>query len=229
MTSTLTSQKLCCNRCVKQLAKTSAAFLALVFFAGCASLTSTSSNRLDQQIAQADAAYQTLDADHVSAYNDAVESIARRMDGAKPDELRSEFDSVGVRLDQQNNIRLPLSAYHLAPRPRIPNESPGVGVPMLLDYDASHAPLYPRDGLVIAATAIYRRIDGKPHLSLLTGRNSIELNGSTYPLKIDNVAPLTEMTHRGRHVARAGFQQHAPPGSDAGRTANLSDRALRPE
>ena len=37
---------------------------------------------------------------------------------------------------------------------------------MLLDYDTSRAPLYPRDGLVISATAIYRRIERKPHLSL---------------------------------------------------------------
>jgi pimeloyl-ACP methyl ester carboxylesterase len=206
------TQKLRCNRHVKRLAQTSATFLALFFVGACASLTSTSSHRLDQlQIAHADAAYQSLDADHVSTYNHAIESIARRMDGAKPDELRSEFDSVGVKLDQQNNIRLPLSAYHLAPGPRIPNESPGVGVPMLLDYDTSHAPLYPRDGLVISATAVYRRLDGKPHLSLLTGKNGIELNGSTYPLKIDNVAPLIMMTHRGRHVARAGFRNMLHP------------------
>ena len=192
MTSTLTTQKLCCNRRVKQLAKTSAAFLALVFLAGCASLTSTSSTRLDQQIARADMAYRILDAGNVSTYNKAVESIGRQMDGARPNELRSRLASLGVKLDQQDNIRLPLAAYHLVPRSRKPNESPGVGVPMLLDYDTSHAPLYPRDGLLISATAIYRRIDGKPHLSLLTGKNSIELNGSTYPLKIDNVAPITE-------------------------------------
>ena len=83
---------LCCQRRMKRLAKTSAAFLALVFFGGCVSLTSTSSNRLDQQIAQADAAYKTLDADHVPGYNNAVESIARQIDGAKPDELRSQLD-----------------------------------------------------------------------------------------------------------------------------------------
>ncbi|MGZ5552546.1 MAG: esterase/lipase family protein [Chthoniobacterales bacterium] len=195
--------------------KSVAGFLALVFFAGCASLTSTSSNQLDRQIAQADAAYQTLDADHVSAYNHAVESIALRMDGAKPDELRSEFDSVGAKLDQQK-IALPLAAYHIAPQSRIPNESEGVGVPMLLDYDTSHAPLYPRDGLVLPATAVYRRIDGKPHLSLLTGKKSIELNGFTYPLKIDNVAPLTAMAHRGQHVARAGFQNMLHPDAMAG-------------
>lgn len=70
--------------------------------------------------------------------------------------------------------------------------------------------------LMIPATAVYRRIDGKPHLSILTGKNSIELNGSTYPLKSDNVAPLTAMARRGRHVARAGFRNMLHPGTMQG-------------
>jgi hypothetical protein len=162
-----------------------------------------------------DAAYQALDTDRVSTYNKAVDSVARRMDGAKPDELRRQLASVGVKLDQQNNIKLPLVAYHRAPASRIRNESSDLGVPMLLDYDTSHASLYPRDGLVLPATAIYRRIDGKPHLSLLTGKNSVELNGSTYPLKIDNIAPITAMAYRGQHVARSGFRNMLDPGAMA--------------
>jgi hypothetical protein len=201
---------LCCNGRAKRFVKTSAGFLALFFFVGCASLTSTSSSRLDQQIARADAAYRSLDANHVSAYNKALESIARRMDGTTPGQLRSQFDSVGVKLDQPN-IRLPLAGYDVAPRSRTPDELGGVGVPMLLDYNTSNAPLYPRDGLVIPATAVYRPGDGKPQVSLLSGKSSIELNGSTYPLKIDNVAPLTAMTRRGRHVARAGFRNMLHP------------------
>ena len=80
---------LCRHPQLQRLGNTSAAFLVLVFVGGCASLRSTSSNRLDQQIAQADAAYRTLNADHVSAYNNAVASIARQIDGETPDELRS--------------------------------------------------------------------------------------------------------------------------------------------
>ena len=64
-----------------RLAKTNVILLALVVCAGCASLRSTSSNRLDQQIARADAAYLTLDTNHVTAYNNAVASIARLIDG----------------------------------------------------------------------------------------------------------------------------------------------------
>jgi hypothetical protein len=81
-------------------------------------------NDLDQQkIALADAAYQSLNADHLSVYNDAIESIARRMDGARPDELRSQLDSVEVKLDQQK-ITLPLARYHVAPRSRMPDTTP---------------------------------------------------------------------------------------------------------
>ena len=204
---------MCTKRAIViRFTKTSASFLALVFFAGCASLRSTSSNRLDQHIARADAAYQNLNADHVTAYNNAVTSIAREIDGDTPDELRNQLDSVGVKLDQPH-ITLPLARYHVADRSRMHNEFGKVGVPMLLDYDTTNAPLYPRDGLVISATAVYRRIDGESHLSLLSDKNAIELNGATYPLKIDNVAPVTEMSRRGRHVARSGFRNMLRPGS----------------
>jgi hypothetical protein len=185
--------------------------LALVFVAGCASLRSTSSSRLDQQIAQADTAYRHLDVDHMPAYNDALASITRRIDGETPNELRLQLQSVGVRLDEPK-IKLRLARYHLARESRTANETNALGVPMLLDYDTANAPLYPRDGLMVPATAVYRRIHNTPHLSLLTGKNSIELNGSTYSLRIDNVAPVTEMARRGRHVARAGFRDLVRPG-----------------
>jgi hypothetical protein len=196
---------------MKQLANTCAAFLTLLFFGGCSSLRSPSSDRLDQQIARADAAYRSLDANHVLAYNKAVESITRRIDGATPNQLLSELESVGVKLDQPK-ITLPLARYDVVTRPVLANEPRSVGVPMLLDYDTSNAPLYPRDGLMVPATAVYRRIRNTPHLSLLTGKNSIELNGSAYLLKIDNVAPVTEMARRGRHVARAGLPNLLRPG-----------------
>ncbi len=195
----------------KQVANASAALLALLLVASCASLRSTSSNRLAQPIAHADAAYQNLNADHVSTYNKAVELLAREIDGETPEQLRSELDSVGVKLDQQKTP-LPLARCYVAPRSSTPNESRSIGVPMLLDYDTSSARLYPRDGLIISATAVYRRIDGRPHFSLLTA-NNIELNGSSYPLNIDNVSSITEMARRGRHVARAGFRNMLRPGT----------------
>jgi hypothetical protein len=193
-----------------RVAKTSVTLLALVLHSGCATLRSTSSNRLDQQIARADAAYRTLDANHVTAYNDAVVSIARQIDGETPDEVRSQLDSIHVRLDQPK-IKLPLARYHLASRSRLANEPAGVGIPMLLDYDTSRAPLYPRDGLLTPATAVYMRVNGELHLSLISTKTTIQLNGSTFALNRDEAAPIAAMSSRGRHVARSGFRNMLRP------------------
>ena len=190
-------------------ATTSATLLALVVFAGCASLRSTSSNRLDQSIAQADAAYRNLSADNVAAYNDAVSSIARQVDGETPEALRSELEPLGVTLDQPK-IKLALARYHIVPVSRKPNGSNAIGAPMLLEYDTTNAPLYPRDGLMVSASAVYRRVDG-PHLSIVAEKDRIKVDGSTYSLKIDNVAPITAMAKRGGHVARAGLSQMLHP------------------
>jgi hypothetical protein len=199
-----------CGSRPKQMANASAALVALLLV-GCASLESTSSNPIVRTIAQADVAYQTLSANHVSNYNNAVESIAREIYGQTPEQLRSELDSVGVKLDQEKTP-LPLARYHIAPRSSVPTESRNIGVPMLLDYDTSNARLYPRDGLITSATAVYRRIGGRPHFCLLTAKH-IELNGSIYPLNVDYVSPITEMARRGRHVARAGFHNMVQPGA----------------
>jgi len=200
-----------------RLTKTGASLLALVFLNSCASPRSASSNPLGQQIAQVDAAYRTLAADHVAEYNTAVTAIARDIDGKTPVELRNELDSVQVKVDQ-SKIGLPLARYHLAPRSRIPNESADVGIPMLLDYDTSRAPLYPPDGLTCSATAVYRRVNGERHLSLISTRNTIELNGSTFALNRDDAAPIAAMSSRGRSVAGSGFKNMVSPGSMRERT-----------
>ena len=200
-----------------RLTKTSGSLLALVFLTSCASVRSTSSNRLDQQIAQADAAYRTLDAGRVTDYNNALATIAREIDGKTPAELRGELDPVQVKVDEPK-MQLPLARYHLAPRSRVPDQSADVGVPMLLDYDTSRAPLYPRDGLLCSATAVYRRVNGERHLSLISTQNTIELNGSTFALNRDDAAPIAAMSSRGRSVARSGFRNMLRPASMRERT-----------
>lgn len=200
-----------------RVTRTGASLLALFFLASCASISSTSSNRLSEQIAQADAAYQTLDADHVTKYNHAVATLAREIDGKTPAELRNELDSVQVKVDEPK-IKLPLARYHLASPSRMPDESSDVGVPMLLDYDTSREPLYPPDGLTCSATAVYRRVNGERHLSLISTQNTIELNGSTFALNRDDAAPIAAMSSRGRSVARSGFRNMLSPGSMRERT-----------
>src|SRR5581483_1918937 len=182
----------------------------LVFFAGCASLRSTSSNRLDQHIAEADAAYRQLDGGHLSMYNDAVASIAKDIDGDTPNELRTQLDSLHVKLDP-SKIDLPLARYHVVSRSRRTGES--IGAPMLLDYDTSSARFYPPDGLLCSATALYRRENGEPHLSFVTAKATIELNGSRFALRRDDDAALDAMSRRGRSVVHSGFRNMLRPGS----------------
>jgi hypothetical protein len=69
--------------------------LTLTFVVGCASLKTTSSSRLNRQIAQADTVYRHLDIDHMSAYNDAVTSITRRIDGKRPTNCAISFNPLG--------------------------------------------------------------------------------------------------------------------------------------
>ena len=57
-----------------------------------------------------------------------------------------------------------------------------VGAPVVLEYDTSRASIYPRDGMFLSATAIYRRVHNQPHLSFIADDNSITLGRSIYPL-----------------------------------------------
>src|SRR5689334_10587446 len=167
------------RRRLTKFAKTSMSLLTLTFVVGCASLKTTSSSRLNRQIAQADTVYRHLDIDHMSAYNDAVTSITRRIDGETPNELRHQLQSIGVRLDEPQ-IKLPLARYHFATESRIPNESNALGVPMLLDYDTANAPFYPRDGLMVPATAVYRRIRDTPDAVLTNAEHALAAISEQY-------------------------------------------------
>jgi triacylglycerol esterase/lipase EstA (alpha/beta hydrolase family) len=155
-------------------------------------------------------ACRNLNADNRLTYNNAVASIAREIDNETPNEVHSQLDSLGVILDLPT-VKLPLVRFHTIRESTFPNESSAIGVPLLLEYDTSGAPLYPRDGLATSATALYRRMNGHPHLSLLSGKNCIGLNGSTHPLNNDNAAPITAMSHRGQHIAHAAFSYMLHP------------------
>ncbi len=62
------------------------------------------------------------------------------------------------------------------------------------------------DGLVIGASAVYRRVGREQHLSLFRDSTITKLNGVTYPVRVDNVAALSMMARRGKHVAQSGFR-----------------------
>jgi pimeloyl-ACP methyl ester carboxylesterase len=59
--------------------------------------------------------------------------------------------------------------------------------------------------MLLPATAIYTRVMGKPHLSLVTERNTVTLNGAEYPLATNYTAPGLMLGRRARHLAKSGF------------------------
>jgi pimeloyl-ACP methyl ester carboxylesterase len=187
-----------------RLTKKSASLLALLFLSSCASPRSTSSNRLDQQIAQADEAYRTLDAGHVTGYNNAVASIARKIDGKTPAELRSELDPVQVKADEPA-VELPLVRYHTVRTSPQSKQSLAIGAPVILEYDTCRASIYPRAGLFLSATAIYQRVRNQPHLSFITADNGITLGRKSYPLVSDKNAAASMLASRARRVAQSGL------------------------
>jgi triacylglycerol esterase/lipase EstA (alpha/beta hydrolase family) len=187
-----------------RLTKTSASLLALVFLSSCASLSSTSSNRLHEPIAQADAAYQTLDAGNVTAYNNAVATIARKIDGKTPVELGNDLDPVQVKLDDPA-VELPLIRYHAVRTPPQLKQSPAIGAPVLLEYDTSRASIYPRAGLFLSATAIYQWVQNQPHLSFIAADNRVTLGRKSYPLVTDKKAAASMLVQRARRVAQSGL------------------------
>ncbi|HEV2841895.1 MAG TPA: alpha/beta hydrolase [Chthoniobacterales bacterium] len=187
-----------------RLTKTSGSLLALVLLSSCASPRSTSSNRLDEQIPRADAACRTLDASHVMMYNNAVAAIAREIDGKTPAELRTELDPAQVKVDEPA-VELPLVRYHAVQTPPQPKQSPAIGAPVLLEYDTSRAPIYPREGMFLPATAIYQRVQDQPHLSFIAADNRVTLGRKSYPLVTDKTAAASMLARRARRVAQSGL------------------------
>jgi hypothetical protein len=51
---------------------------------------------------------------------------------------------------------------------------------MLLDYDTANAPLYPRDGLMVPATAVYRRIRDTPDAVLTNAEHALAAISEQY-------------------------------------------------
>lgn len=182
---------------------------AVLLVAGCATPPVSSRGDLRGKIAAADAAYRNLP-NSITEYNAAVGSIAREMSGANAGQIRTELTEAGVKLDEPA-IKLHLRRFYVVHESESPNERNTIGVPILLDYDTSAAPLYPTDGLVIGAAAVYRRVGTEQHLSMLRGATKIKLDGLSYPVRVDDVAALSMMAHRGKHIARSGFRNMLRP------------------
>ena len=194
-----------------QSASRVAVFIAtLVAFTGCASTRVTSSDHLRRDVAAAELAYRELAPNHTRAYNAALDSIARNLDLTTPAVLRGELSQAGVKIAEPA-VELPLVRYHAVRRsPRL-DISLAVGAPVVLEDDTSRAPIYPRDGMFLSATAIYQRVRNQPHLSFIADENSVTLGRSTYPLITDKTAADARLVRSARGVARSGLANMLHP------------------
>lgn len=154
---------------------------ALVAYTGCATTRVASPNHLRRDFAAADLAYRELTPNHTGAYNAALDSIARDLDLTTPEALCNELSEAGVKIAEPA-VHLPLVRYHAVRRsPRL--DMPLAGSPVVLEYDTSGAPIYPREGMFLSATAIYQRVRNRPRLSFIADENSITLGRSSPPDK----------------------------------------------
>jgi len=181
---------------------------AIIYVGGCASPQVGSYDGLSRDIARADAAYQDLRPGGVVSYNRAVAGLARQVEDKSPAELREDLAETDMLLEAPS-VKLPLVHFHVV-RPLQPNQL-SVGVPVVLEYDTKRTPLYPPEGMLLPATAIYTRVIDKPHLSLVTERSSVILNGAEYPLATNYTAPGLMLGHRARRLARSGFSSMIRP------------------
>ena len=177
---------------------------ALLAFSGCASTRVASADRLRHDVSAAEVPYRGLARDQTQAYNAAVGAIARDVDLATPALLRSELSQAGIKIDEPA-VQLPLVRYHAVRMATQSNEFSAIGAPVLLEYDTSRASIYPREGMFLSATAIYRRVQNQPHLSFIAAGNNITLGRTTYPLVTDKTAATSMLVRRARRVAQSGL------------------------
>lgn len=177
---------------------------ALVVFSGCASTRIASPDHLRRDVAAAEVAYRRLAPDRTRAYNAALHSIVRQLDRTTPAALRTELGHAGVKIAEPP-VKLPLVRYHTVPRSATLNSSSAVGAPVVLEYDTSGTSIYPREGVFLAATAIYQRVHNQPRLSFVAEGNNITLGQSRYPLATDKAAADARRLRSARDVARSGL------------------------
>ena len=184
--------------------------LALFVLCGCATTQVTrQSHDLPQQIATVDRAYRNLAPNSTDTYNASLAPVAREMERESPAQFQQELAAIGVKLDRPA-VELPVTHYDAVRQPQgLPADS--VGVPLLVELDTSHAPVYPPDGLIIAGAMIYKRAGQSAHVSVVTGQSSIRLKGTSYPLALDNHALGLALRHRTKPVAQIGLHRMLHP------------------
>lgn len=191
--------------------------LALNVLCGCTTIqVAQQGHDLRQPMAAVDRAYCTLAPNNTQTYNASLASIAREMKRESPAQFQQELAAIGVKLDRPA-FALPVAHYYDVRRPEgVP--AGRLGVPVLVELDTSHAPVYPPDGLLIAGTLIYKRSGQIAHLFPVTGKTSIELNGTRYPLATDNYALGVALRHRTKAIGQIGLHRMLHPAATGPKT-----------
>jgi triacylglycerol esterase/lipase EstA (alpha/beta hydrolase family) len=190
--------------------------IAFVILSGCASTQiARQKHDLPQHIAAVDSAYRNLQPSNLETYNASLRLLGREIERESPAQFEQELSAIGVKLDRP--AKLPAAHYELVRRPRglDPNS---VGIPLLVELDTNHAPVYPPDGLLIAGALIYKRSGQTTHLSPVTGERSIELKGTRYALAIDNYALGVALRHRTKSIAQIGLHRMLHPAATGPKT-----------
>ena len=143
-------------------AKSIYAVLALV---GSCAITQVAQQKHDlrEEVAAVDHAYRNLSPASIQTYNACLAPVAREIERESPAQSQQELAAIGVKLDSPA-VELPVARFDVVRRPK-PIAADSIGVPLLIELDTTHAPLYPPNGLVAAGAMIYKRVGRSAHVS----------------------------------------------------------------
>jgi hypothetical protein len=153
-------------------------------------------------IGQVDGAYRKLPAS-LADYNLAVREVCIEMEVEGPRQFVSDLEKVGVEFDPPK-VLLPMRHIQIDIASPETNGKQ-IGVPLVVGYDTTDAPLYPPEGLFADSTAVYGRVNGRPTFSILWNKNDVWLNGRIYSLAANHDAAGDHLKFRAKHFAASGF------------------------
>ncbi len=178
--------------------------LALFCLTGCAMTTPVKKADLQSAVDAAENAYFRLPAS-LPAYNSAVRKLVESLEKSEPTELARSLTKLGVNVDYPN-IGLPLQHIEFANQSADPT---ALGIPVVLGYGSSRAPLYPPEGLFVDATAVYE----PSSLKLVTGQKTFSAKGHQLPLAFDPTGASNQLKSRAKRLAKSGFRSMIRPES----------------
>lgn len=182
--------------------------LALLCLTGCATTPPVKRTELQSEVGAAETAYSRLPS-ALPAYNAAVRELAERSEKAGPAEFAAILSQLGVGFDYPH-IGLPLHHVEVSN----PSADPtALGIPVVLGYDSSNAPLYPPEGLFVDATAVYEHSGRKRSLRLITGQKTFDVNGDKHPPAFDPTGASNHLKTRAKDLAKSGFRSMIRPES----------------